>query len=121
MRREQILLLLGAISDVHYLCLLYVGIFCGPRASDVIGMQWKSWNGESLTPHSTAFEGKLYVDRFKTTQSKAPIPLTALMFPAFGRGKRKGQAVPAGEGTFLTWSVRPIGRKLGIPDHLITF
>jgi integrase len=141
MTREQILLLLGAINDVHDLCLLYVGIFCGPRASEVLGMQWKSWNGESLTPHGTAYEGKLYVGRFKTKQSKAPIPVPelvrpvienwrrhcadsspdALMFPTFGRGKRKGQAVPRWGKNFLTWSVRPIARKLGIPDHLVTF
>jgi integrase len=141
MTRDQILSLLGAINDVHDLCLLYVGIFCGPRASEVMGMQWKSWNGESLTPHATAYEGKLYVGRFKTKQSKAPIPVPelvrpvienwrrlcadcspdALMFPTFGRGKRKGQAVPRWGKNFLTWSVRPIARKLGIPDHLVTF
>jgi len=141
MTREQILSLLGAINDVHDLCLLYVGIFCGPRASEVMGMQWKSWNAESLTPHGTAYEGKLYVGRFKTKQSKAPIPVPelvrpiiekwrqlcadsspeALMFPTFGRGKRKGQAVPRWGKNFLTWSVRPIARKLGIPDHLVTF
>jgi hypothetical protein len=39
MTREQILSLLGAINDVHDLCLLYVGILCGPRASEVMGMQ----------------------------------------------------------------------------------
>jgi integrase len=52
MTREQILSLLGAINDVHDLCLLCVGIFCGPRASEVMGMQWKSWNGESPTKAS---------------------------------------------------------------------
>jgi integrase len=61
MTREQILSLLGAIDDVHDLCLLCVGIFCGPRASEVMGLQWKSWNGESLMPHGTVYEGKLYV------------------------------------------------------------
>jgi integrase len=81
MTREQILSLLGAIDDVHDLCLLCVGIFCGPRASEVMGMQWKSWNGESLTPHGTAYEGKFYVGRFKTKQSKAPIPVPELVRP----------------------------------------
>ncbi len=45
----------------------------------------------------------------------------ALMFPTFGRGKRKGQAVPRHAKNFLTWRVRPIAEKLGIPKHLITF
>jgi hypothetical protein len=34
MTQEQILALIGGIQDLHDLCLMYVGIFCGPRASD---------------------------------------------------------------------------------------
>ena len=43
------------------------------------------------------------------------------MFPTFGRGKRKGQAVPRWGKNFLKWRIRPIARKLGIPDRLVTF
>ena len=64
--REQILALIGAIEDVHDLCLLFVGIFCGPRASEVMGLQWKSWTGEALMPHGTAYEGQFYAGRLKT-------------------------------------------------------
>ena len=42
MLREQILSLIGAITDLHDLCLLYIGIFCGPRSSEVFGFQWAS-------------------------------------------------------------------------------
>jgi integrase len=141
MTREQILALLGAIEDVHDLCLLQIGIFCGPRASEVMGLQWKSWTGEALMPHGTAYEGQFYAGRFKTRQSQAPIPVPnqvrpvieawrsicndsspeALMFPTFGRGERKGQAVPRWSKNFLKWRIRPIARKLGIPEHLVTF
>lgn len=141
MTREQILSLIGAIEDVHDLCLLYLGIFCGPRASEVMGLQWKSWTGESLMPYGTAYEGQFYHGRLKTKQSKAPIPVPepvrvvieawrrlckdsspeALMFPTFGRGNRKGQAVPRWGKNFLTWRVRPVARRLGIPDRLTTF
>jgi integrase len=112
--REQILALIGAIEDVQDLCLLQLGVFCGLRASEIMGLQWKSWSGEALVPHGTAFEGQFYNGRLKTRQSKAPIPVPeqvrpaietwrqictdtspdALMFPTFGRGERKGQAVP---------------------------
>lgn len=139
--KEQILALIGAIEDVHDLCLLYVGIFCGPRASEVMGLQWKSWTGDSLLPHGTAYEGQFYAGRLKTKQSKAPIPVPeqvrpvieawhrlcvdpspeALMFPTFGRGERKGKAVPRWGKNFLTWRIRPISRRLGIPDRLVTF
>jgi len=65
-------------------------------------------------PHGIAYDGKFFAGRLKTRQSKAPIPVPeqvrpvietwrsicndtspeALMFPTFGRGKRKGHAVP---------------------------
>lgn len=141
MAQEQILALLGAIEDPHDLCLLYVGIFCGPRASEVMGLQWKSWIGEALIPHGTAYEGQFYKGRLKSKASKGPIPVPeqvqpvlaawrqicqdpspeALMFPTFGRGKRKGQAVPRWGKNFLKWRIRPIARKLGIPESLVTF
>jgi integrase len=141
MQREQILSLLGAITDLHDLCLLYIGIFCGPRSSEVFGFQWASWNGDSLLPLGTAYEGNLYVGRTKTRQSKAPISVPdqvrpvieawkamcpdttpdALMFPTFGRGKRKGEAVPRWGKNFLKWRIRPIAQRLGIPDRLVTF
>jgi hypothetical protein len=43
------------------------------------------------------------------------------MFSTFGRGERKGQAVPRWGKNFLRWRVRPIAQKLGIPDRLVTF
>jgi integrase len=125
--QEQILSLLEAITDLHDLCLLYIGIFCGPRSSEVFGSQWAFWNGDPLLPLGTAYEGKLYVGRTKTKQSKAPISVPdqvrpvieawkaicpdtspeALMFPTFGRGKRKGEAVPRWGKNFLKWRIRP--------------
>jgi integrase len=141
MMREQILALIGAIEDAHDLCLLHVGIFCGLRASEIMGLQWKSWTGEALMPHGMAYDGQFYAGRLKTRQGKAPIPVPeqvrpvietwrsicndtspeALMFPTFGRGKRKGQAVPRWGKNFLKWRIIPITRKLGIPDSLVTF
>jgi integrase len=45
----------------------------------------------------------------------------ALIFPTFGRGKRKGQIVPHDSKNFLRARIRPIARWLGIPDRLVTF
>jgi len=97
--------------------------------------------GTTLVPYGTAYEGNLYPGRFKTRASKAPIGVPeqvrpvieawqqvcpdpspeALMFPTFGRGTRKGQAVPRWSKNFLTGRIRPIARQLGIPDRLVTF
>jgi integrase len=73
MTEEQILALIGGIEDLHDLCLMYIGIFCGPRASELFGLQWKSWTGAALILHGTAFEGNLYPGRLKTRKSGAPI------------------------------------------------
>ena len=141
MTQEQILALLGAIEDLHDLCLMYVAIFCGPRASEIMGFQWKSWTGIALMPYGTAYEGRFYKGRLKTQASRAPIPVSeqvrpvieawrrickdsspeALMFPTFGRGERTGQAVPRDGKNFLRCRIRPISRKVGIPDRLVTF
>jgi signal recognition particle subunit SEC65 len=43
------------------------------------------------------------------------------MFPTFGRGERNGEAVPREVKNFLAWRIRPIARKLGIRDSLVTF
>ncbi len=135
MTQDQILGLVNGIEDMHDLCLLQVGIFCGPRASEVMGLQWKSWTGESLQPYGTAYEGQFYSGRLKTKQSKAPIPVPeqvrpvieawrklskdsspeALMFPTFGRGERKGQAVPRWGKNFLKWRIRPDRPEAGYP------
>jgi integrase len=133
--------LLGAMEDLGDLCLMLVATFSGPRSSEAMGFQWKSWTGVSLMPYGIAVEGQLYEGRLKTKASRSPIAVPepvrpvieawrricpdpspeALMFPTFGRGKRTGQAVPRHAKNFLTWRVRPIAEKLGIPKHLITF
>jgi integrase len=141
MSRDQIMALLGAIKDLRDLCLLSIGVFSGPRASEVFGLQWKSWTGEALLPQGIAYDGQLYVGRLKTKASKGPIivpdfvrptieawraiaPDTspdALMFPTFGRGERLGQLVPYSSQNFLYTRIRRIAVELGIPARLITF
>jgi integrase len=138
---DLMLLLLGAMEDLGDLCLMLVGLFSGPRASEAMGFQWKSWTGVSLMPYGIAVEGQLYEGRTKTRASRAPIAVPepvrpvieawrkicpdpspeALMFPTFGRGERKGQPVPRHAKNFLNWRVRPIAARLGIPRHLVTF
>jgi integrase len=138
---DLMLLLLGAIEDLGDLCLMLVGIFSGPRASEAMGFQWKSWTGVALVPYGTAVEGQFYEGRVKSKASPAPIAVPepvrpvieawrricpdpspeALMFPTFGRGKRKGQAVPRHAKNFLKWRIRPIAARLEIPTRLITF
>jgi integrase len=137
----QIADLINAIDDPRDLCLLCIGIFCGTRASEVFGLQWKSWQEDKLVPYGTVFEGQFFPGKLKTLQSRESMPVPehirpmieawkeicpdtspdALMFPTFGRKSRIGQDVPQCSKNFLRWRVFPIAERLGIPRRLMTF
>jgi integrase len=141
MTREQILALIGAIEDVQDLCLLQVGIFCGLRASEIMGcngspglerrscLTGRRTKGSSTTDGSRPgkarrpfrFRSKCDLSLKLGDRSVSRHVARCLMFPTFGRGERKGQAVPRWGKNFLKWRIRPVARKVGIPDHLITF
>ena len=86
--REQILVLLQAVEDMHDLCLMHIGIFCGTRTSEAMGLQWKSWPGDALMPHGTAYEEKFYKGRLKSKASKAPIPVPDSVRPVIEAWRR---------------------------------
>ena len=139
--QEQLSALLRAVTDPHDLCLLSIGIFCGTRTSEVLGLQWKSWRGDHLVPYGTVHEGQFFVGKMKTGASCDAIPVPepirqvierwfsecddpspeAFMFPTFGRGARTGKDVPRQGKNFLRWRIHPIAENLGIPKRLITF
>jgi len=141
LKATQIADLISAIEDPRDLCLLCVGVFCGTRASEVFGLQWKSWQGDSLVPYGTVYEGQFFPGKLKTVQSRDSMPVPeqicpiieawkevcpdtspdALMFPTFGRKSRTGQDVPQSSKNFLRARVAPIATRLGIPRRLVTF
>jgi integrase len=112
--QEQLAALLQAVTGPHDLCLLSIGIFCGTRTSEVLGLQWKSWQGDQLVPYGTVHDGQFFAGKMKMGASREAIPVPrpvrkiiedwflecgrpspeALMFPTFGRRARTGQAVP---------------------------
>jgi integrase len=107
--------------------------------------QWKSYSGDRLIIHSTAYEGRLYEGRVKTEASRDSVPIPddirpivegwrklcpdtspeALMFPTYCRVSRtvarSGQSVPRQAKNFLKWRIRPIADKIDIPRKLLTF
>jgi integrase/type IV secretory pathway VirB2 component (pilin) len=138
---EQIVALVSAVTDPHDLCLPCIGIFCGTRTSEALGLQWKSWQGDYLLPFGTAHEGQFFAGKLKTGASRDAIPVPepirkviaawqrhcedpspeAFMFATFGRGKRTGSDVPRHGKNFLRWRIHPIAEKLEISTRLITF
>lgn len=141
MTPEQINGLITAIENPHDLCLMCIGLFCATRTSETFGLQWKSYLGDRLMIHSTAYEGELYRGQVKTNASRSTVPIPddiipiveawrrmcpdtspdALMFPTFGRDERKGQRVPRRAKNFLKWRIFAIADRLKIPRKLVTF
>ncbi|HWO39729.1 MAG TPA: site-specific integrase [Candidatus Acidoferrum sp.] len=141
MTPEQINLLIEAIEDPHDLCLMCIGLFCATRTSETFGLQWKSYGGDSLMIHSTAYEGELYRGQVKTEASRNAVPIPddivpiieawrqicpdtspdALMFPTHGKGERAGSTVPRRAKSFLKWRIHPIAKKMKVPRRLVTF
>lgn len=145
MTAEQIVQLVNAIEEPHDLCLMCIGLFCATRTSETLGLQWKSYTGDALIIHGTAFEGHLYEGKVKTEASRDSVPVPAdirpiieswhqlcpdtspeaLMFPTNGRKSRtgicRGKGVPRQGKNFLKWRIWPIADRLGIPRKLVTF
>jgi integrase len=141
MTAKQISNLIRVIEDIHDLCLMSIALFCATRTSETFGLTWRCYAGDKLIPLNTAFEGQFYEGKLKTRESRNAIPIPedvipiieawravskdtspdALMFPTFGRGKRKGEVVPRQGRNFLKWRIHPIAETLGIPKKLVTF
>ena len=125
--REQILALIGAIEDIHSRSVPAIR-----RDFFVVPARARSWacNGNpGMARFYCRMERPMRANSMRagwTKDSKAPIPVPeqvrpvieawrkackdpspeALMFPTFGRGKRKGQAVPGWGKNFLVWRIR---------------
>ena len=86
---------------------------------------------------STTYEGELYRGQVKTRASRNSVPIPddiipiveawrqvcpdisdeALMFPTFGRKKRKRQKVPRRAKNFLKWRIHPIAGTRWLLGH----
>ena len=143
MTPEQINLLIEAMEDPHDLCLMCIGLFCATRTSETFGLQWKSYGGDSLMIHSTAYEGELYRGQVKTGASRNAVPIPDDIVPIIEAGGRDmrpntspdalmcsrrmvrravpGSTVPRRAKSFLKWRIHPIAKKMNIPSRLVTF
>jgi integrase len=135
----QARLFFANISSVKHLALMGVASFCAMRASEVFGLTWGAYTGDSILVRSTAWEGKVYEDT-KTDDSQALVTVPEaiqpwiaawrkqclhttpndLMFPAVRRDKHKRQ-IPMRPRNFLQIHMKPLAEELGIDRKLITF
>jgi hypothetical protein len=85
---EQINRLIQGIEEPHDLCLMCIGLFCATRTSETFGLQWKSYLGDSLMIHSTAYEGKLYEAKSKREQAGMRSQFRMTLFLSLRLGDR---------------------------------
>jgi integrase len=139
LKAEQARLFFSKITNAKHLALMAVASFCAIRASEVFGLSWGAYVGNSILVKSTAWEGKVY-ESTKTDDSHALVTVpeviqpwievwkgqclhTAsgdLMFPAIRRDKNK-QQIPMRPKNFLQDYMKPLAETLGIDPRLITF
>ncbi len=139
LKAELARLFFSEITNAKHLALMGVASFCAMRASEVFGLSWGAYSGDSILVKSTAWEGKVY-DATKTDDSNALVTVPEvirpwveiwktqclhtepgdLMFPAIRRDKNKHQ-IPMRPKNFLQDYMKPLAVKLGIDPRLITF
>jgi integrase len=73
---ETLRRMLTAVTDVRDKLILLIGTFCAVRTSEVLGLTWSSYIGDSLLIQNIAWEGKLYTGT-KTKKSRAPVYVPA--------------------------------------------
>lgn len=135
----QARLFFSKISSAKHLALMGIASFCAMRASEVFGLTWGAYLGDSILVKNTAWEGKIYEDT-KTEDSRALVtvpdviqPWIAvwrtqclhtsskdLMFAATRRNKHK-QQIPMRPRNFLQDYMKPLAQELKIDPSLITF
>jgi integrase len=120
--------LIRAVSDSRDRLILLLGVFGGPRASEVFGITWGCLQGNQLEIRNTAYRGKLNQWRVKRKASFRRIFLPPLLIKAFSAYRAKCSATHADDlvfpsaktgrpmwpGIWLQDRIQPVARALGI-------
>ena len=136
----QARLFFSKIRNAKHLALMGIASFCAMRTSEVFGLTWGAYLGDSILVKSTAWEGKLFEEQTKTDDSHALVTVPELiqpwialwkrqctktgpndlMFAAIRRDKHKRQ-IPMRPRNFLQDYMKPLADELEIDRKLITF
>jgi integrase len=120
--------LIRAITSARDLLILLLGVFGGPRASEIFGIQWNCYMGEYIEIRNTAYSGQLHKWRVKRQASFARIHLPKVVQVAFERWRAEcpdttPEALvfanpktgrPLWAGGWLRNHLKPIALSLGI-------
>ncbi len=136
----QARLFFSKISGAKHLALMGIASFCAMRTSEVFGLTWGAYLGNSILVKNTAWEGQVFEEQTKTDESRALVTVPEmiepwidqwkmqckrtgpddLMFPATRRNRYK-QQIPMRPRQFLQRHMKPLAEELEIDPALITF
>jgi integrase len=120
--------LIQAISGARDRLILLLGVFGGPRASEVFGIQWDCYMGDYVEIRNTAYSGQLHKWKVKRKASFARIHLPQVVQAAFERWRSECPDTspdalvfanpktgrPLWAGGWLRNHVKPVAESLGI-------
>jgi integrase len=120
--------LIQAINAPRDRVLLLLGVFGGPRASEIFGIQWDCYKGDYVEIRNTAYSGQLHKWKVKRKASFARIHLPKVVQMAFERWRSECPDTspdalvfanpktgrPLWAGGWLRNHVKPVARSLGI-------
>lgn len=131
---ETLRRLLSAIVDKRDRLILLIGTFCAVRTSEVLGLTWGSYLGDSFLIQNIAWEGKLYEGKTKTKKSRAPVYVPAEIRQLIATWKALANpqsedellfssraGTPMSARNFFQRRIYPIAKSLNINPHLVTF
>jgi integrase len=104
-----------------------IAAFCAMRPGEIFGLCWSSWRGDFFQIESTAWRGTFRPGKAKTTSSKAPVVIPAVILPLLTAWREQNQNAPEDALIFpskfghcirpenwLHRRVHPIAKKLGV-------
>ncbi len=126
-QKADIYRLFQAVTDTRDRLILLLGVFCGPRSSEVFGLQWDCYRGDHIEIRNTAWNGELYEWRVKRKASFRRVHLSPQTQRLFEKWKSESAETspnalvfpgksgkPMWGGIWLQKHIQPISKRLGI-------
>jgi integrase len=104
-----------------------IAAFCAMRPGEIFGLRWSSWREDHFQVEGTAWRGTLRIGKAKTKNSKAPVTIPDVLFPALKMWREQNATLPddalifpTERGTpmrpenWLRLRIKPVATGLGI-------
>ena len=88
--------------------IVMIAAFCAMRPGEIFGLRWSSWHSDHFQIEGTAWRGTLRPNKAKTKQSKAPVTIPDVLFPALKMWREQNAGAGAGDLMFPSEAGTPM-------------